>query len=125
MTTATISRARSSSIGSSMPGWPLRNRVRFTARTASAGTSAGATGNGSCASISQCGGTCRSGNLPKCVSLSGDAHALQGAGVAALRALPYCYDACPLVSMHGLRMTCPDLALDSGTLTDAGFQEVE
>jgi len=35
----------------------------------------------------------------------------QGMGVAALRAFPYCYDACPLVSMHGPRMTCPDLAV--------------
>lgn len=79
MTTATTSRASSSSIGSSMPGWPLRSRVRFTARTALAGTSAGATGSGLCASISRRGGSCQSGNPPNAYPSRGDAHALEEA----------------------------------------------
>jgi hypothetical protein len=62
ITTATTSRASSSSIGSSMPWWPWRSSVRFTARTAAAGTSAGGTGNGPCASSSGSAGC-----LTRCV----------------------------------------------------------
>lgn len=63
MTTATTSRASSSSIGSSAPGRSWRSKVRFTARTA-AGTSAGATGNGLCANPSRSAGSCRSAGRP-------------------------------------------------------------